>query len=278
MSVLKTRIILGTAMLLAFCSIIYIDYIFDSDIGIGILGVLAGGRCLFEFYNIVEKNGFIPFKVSGIVGGAVIFLGTWISLYHVGLKPICYGILFPIVFGLFFVQALKRGIEGTIKNVSVTVFGIIYICFFLSFIMPIRQMPNGLSLILIVLLLTKGGDIGGYLFGRKFGRHKFSSFSPNKTIEGALFALFSSMMIAIGLNAIPGMRVLPFYIIIPFGLLVGASGIIGDLLESIIKRDMAVKDSSSAIPAFGGLLDILDSLLISIPVAYFFLIIIKYSS
>ncbi len=276
MSVLKTRIILGTAMLVAFCGIIYIDYAFDSDIGIGILGILAGGICLFEFYNIVEKKGFAPFKVSGIIGGIIVFLGLWLSAYDEGLKPIYSCILFPIVFWLFFVQALKRGVDDTIKNVSVTVFGIIYICFFLSFIMPIRHMPNGLSVILIVLLLTKGGDIGGYLFGRKFGRHKFSSFSPNKTIEGASFALFCSLMIAVGLNALPGMRVMPFYLIVPFGLLVGASGIIGDLIESIIKRDMAVKDSSSAIPAFGGLLDILDSLLISIPVAYFFLIIIKY--
>jgi len=276
MSVLKTRIILGTAMLVAFCGIIYIDYAFDSDIGIGILGILAGGICLFEFYNIVEKKGFAPFKVSGIIGGVIVFLGLWLSAYEEGLKPIYSCILFPIVFWLFFVQALKRGIDDTIKNVSVTVFGIIYICFFLSFIMPIRHMPNGLSVILIVLLLTKGGDIGGYLFGRKFGRHKLTSFSPNKTIEGASFALFCSLMIAVGLNALPGMRVMPFYLIVPFGLLVGASGIIGDLIESIIKRDMAVKDSSSAIPAFGGLLDILDSLLISIPVAYFFLIIIKY--
>ena len=276
MSVLKTRIILGTAMLIAFCGIIYLDYAFDSDVGIGILGILAGGICLFEFYNIVEKKGFAPFKVSGIIGGVIVFLGLWLSTCEEEYKPIYSCILFPVVFWLFFVQAIKRGVEDTIKNVSVTVFGIIYICFFLSFIMPIRHMPNGLNVILIVLLLTKGGDIGGYLFGRKFGRHKFSSFSPKKTIEGASFALFCSLMIAIGLNALPGMRVLPFYIIVPFGLLVGASGIIGDLIESVIKRDMAVKDSSGAIPAFGGLLDILDSLLISIPVAYFFLILIKY--
>jgi phosphatidate cytidylyltransferase len=276
MSVLKTRIILGTAMLIAFCGIIYIDYAFDSDIGIGILGMLAGGICLFEFYNIVEKKGFAPFKLSGIIGGIIVFLGLWFSTHEDGLKPIFSFILFPIVFWLFFVQALKRGIDDTIKNISVTVFGIIYIYFFLSFIMPIRHMHDGLNVILIVLLLTKGGDIGGYLFGRKFGRHKFSSFSPNKTIEGASFALFCSVLIAVGLNALPGMRVMPLYLIVPFGLLVGASGITGDLIESIIKRDMAVKDSSSTIPAFGGILDILDSLLISIPVAYFFLILIKY--
>ncbi len=276
MSVLKTRIIFGTAMLVVFCGIIFLDHLFDSDIGLGLLGLLAGGVCLLEFYKIVEKKGFAPFKVSGIVGGVIVFLGLWLSSYEESLKPIFKCIFFPIVFWLFCVQALKRGIDDTIKNISVTVFGIIYICFFLSFIMLIRHMPDGLNLILIVLLITKGGDIGGYLFGRKFGRHKFSSFSPNKTVEGASFALFSSLMIAIGLNSLPGMRVLPFYLIVPFGLFVGASGIVGDLIESIIKRDMAVKDSSSAIPAFGGLLDILDSLLISIPVAYYFLVIIGY--
>ncbi len=276
MSVLKTRIIFGTAMLVVFCGIIFLDHLFDSDIGLGLLGLLAGGVCLLEFYKIVEKKGFAPFKVSGIIGGLIVFLGLWLSSYEESLKPIYKCILFPIVFWLFCVQALKRGIDDTIKNISVTLFGIIYICFFLSFIMPIRHMHNGLSLILIVLLITKGGDIGGYLFGRKFGRHKFSSFSPNKTVEGASFALFSSLMIAIGLNSLPGMRVMPFHLIVPFGLFVGASGIIGDLIESIIKRDMAVKDSSSTIPAFGGLLDILDSLLISIPVAYYFLVIIGY--
>jgi len=83
MSTLKTRIILGTAMLVAFCGIIYIDYTFDTDIGIGILGMLAGGMCLSEFYNIVEKKGFAPFKVSGIIGGTIIFLGLWISSYNI---------------------------------------------------------------------------------------------------------------------------------------------------------------------------------------------------
>ena len=65
MSVLKTRIILGTAMLVGFCGIVFLDYSFDSDIGLGIVGILTGGLCLFEFYNIIEKKGFAPFKVSG---------------------------------------------------------------------------------------------------------------------------------------------------------------------------------------------------------------------
>jgi hypothetical protein len=108
MSVLKTRIILGTAMLLAFCGIIYIDYAFNSDIGIGVLGILAAGICLFEFYNIVEKKGFAPFKVSGIIGGIIVFSVPWISAYEDGLKPIYSCILFPIVFWLFLFRLLSE--------------------------------------------------------------------------------------------------------------------------------------------------------------------------
>jgi phosphatidate cytidylyltransferase len=142
--------------------------------------------------------------------------------------------------------------------------------------MPIRHMPKGLSIILLILLITKGGDIGAYFWGSKFGKYKLSEFSPNKTIEGTLFGLFCSLIIAVGLNIIPGIRILPLYLIIPFGLLIGATGVFGDLIESMIKRDAGVKDSASVIPAFGGMLDVLDSLLVSIPVAYYFLVIINY--
>ena len=279
MTVLQKRFLFGTAILAVFFGIIFLDYIFDSAIGLGFLGILVGGIGLLEFYNLAEKKDFEPFKISGIISGVIVFIVFWLSACGAcgeDINRIYPGILVLIVLWLFGVQALKHDPKGTIKNVSITIFGIIYTLFFLSFIMPIRYMPNGLGIILLVLLITKGGDIGAYLFGRKFGKHKLSSFSPNKTIEGALFGLFCSLIIAIGLNILPGIRVLPLYLIIPFGLLIGVSGMCGDLMESVMKRDVDAKDSSSAIPAFGGVLDILDSLLISIPVAYCFLVIIGY--
>ncbi|MFQ5964591.1 MAG: phosphatidate cytidylyltransferase [Candidatus Scalinduaceae bacterium] len=275
MTVLNTRIVFGTAMLAAFFGIIFLDYVFDSDIGLGLLGMFVGGIALWEFYNLVEKNAYEPFKVSGIIWGIVVFVGFWLSAYEEGINPIFPSVFVLIILWLFAVQALKQETSDTIKNISVTIFGIIYTFFFLSFVMPIRHMPNGLGIILSVLLITKGGDIGGYLFGSRFGKHRLSSFSPNKTIEGALFGLFCSLIIAIGLN-MSGIQILPLSLIIPFGLLVGASGIFGDLIESIMKRDADVKDSGNFIPAFGGILDILDSLLISIPVAYYFFVIMGY--
>jgi len=276
MTVLQKRFLFGTAILAVFFGIIFLDYIFDSAIGLGFLGILAGGIGLLEFYNLAEKKDFEPFKISGVISGVIVFIGFWLSACGEGINRIYPGIFVFIILWLFGVQALKHDPKGTIKNVSITIFGIIYTLFFLSFIMPIRYMSNGLGIILLVLLITKGGDIGAYFFGRKFGKHKLSSFSPNKTIEGAIFGLFCSLIIAIGLNILPGIRILPLYLIIPFGLLIGVSGMCGDLMESVMKRDADAKDSSSTIPAFGGVLDILDSLLISIPVAYCFLVIIGY--
>lgn len=276
MSVLKTRIIFGTAMLTAFFCIILSDYVFDTDIGLGLVGIFIGGIGLLEFYNLAEKKDFEPFKVSGIIAGIVVFSGFWSSAYGEGINPIFPCIFVLIVLWLFCVQALKQDPDGTIKNISVTFFGVIYTFFPLSFVMPIRHMPKGLGIILLILLITKGGDIGAYFWGSRFGKHKLSEISPGKTIEGTLFGLFCSLLIAVGLNIVPGLRILPLYLIIPFGLLIGASGVFGDLIESIIKRDAGVKDSANAVPAFGGVLDMVDSLLVSIPVAYYFLVIIGY--
>ncbi|MEZ6156752.1 MAG: phosphatidate cytidylyltransferase [Candidatus Scalinduaceae bacterium] len=268
--------LLGTAMLVLFFGILFLDYIFDSDIGLGVLSVIMGLVGLWEFYGLVEKKDFTPFKLSGIVCGVIVFLGLWLSVYREGFGQVFYGIFVFIVLWLFGNQFCKQGINDAIKNVSVTIFGIIYTFYFLSFVMLLRHMQKGFGIILLVLLITKGGDIGGYFFGSWLGKHKLTPISPKKTIEGALFCLLSSVAIAVGLNSIPGMRILPIYLIVPFGLLLSAVGIFGDLIESAMKRDMEVKDSSSVIPAFGGILDIIDSLLISIPVAYYFLVMIGY--
>ncbi len=261
-------------MLVLFFGILFLDYVYDSDIGLGVLGLIMGSLGLWEFYHLVERKDFTPFKFSGIACGFVIFLGLWLSVYREGLSQIFHGIFVFIVMWLFGNQFYKQGIHDAIKSVSVTIFGIIYTFYFLSFVMLLRHMQNGFGIILLVLLITKGGDIGGYFFGSWFGKHKLTSISPKKTVEGACFGLLGSVVIAVGLNSIPGMRILPFYLIIPFGLLLSAVGIFGDLIESVMKRDADVKDSSSVIPAFGGILDIIDSLLISIPVAYYFLVLI----
>ncbi len=277
MSSLGTRGIFGAAMLAAFFGILYLDYTFNSDIGLGLVTILAGTIGLLEFYNFTTKNGFVPFKIIGFLSGVRIFVGHWMSVRE-GVKPNFLlsnsSTLVILIIILFIFQVRRRELRDAAKNISITIFGVLYVFFLLSFVMLIRHLPdgNGLQAVVTVFLISKGGDVGAYLFGSKFGRHKLSpTISPKKSIEGAAFGLFLGLLIAVGLSISPSTRILPLLWVIPFSLIVGAAAMFGDLAESILKRDANVKDASNSIPAFGGMLDIIDCMLISLPVAYYFL-------
>jgi len=278
-STLTTRITLGVIMFAVFFGVLYVDSIFHTDIGFGCLAVLAGGVGLYEFYGIAGKNGFSPFRLSGICIGIWLFVSYWLSLCeNPNGDPHFFNdkIFLILIFLPLLIQAFTRGTKDAIKNISVTIFGIIYVFFLLSFSVALRHLPNGVYLLVVVLLISKFGDIGGYLFGRKYGKHKLTKvISPNKTIEGACFSLLCSVLIAVVFNLIPQTRVISLPWSILFGLIVGFSAMLGDLAESLLKRDASVKDSSSLVPAFGGILDIIDCLLISMPVAYYFLLLFK---
>ena len=149
------------------------------------------------------------------------------------------------------------------------IFGILYVSWFFSFLIKIRYLPGGLGFVAALLLITKLGDIGAYLVGSKWGRKLLlPHISPKKTVEGALGGLFFSI---VGGLACKG--VLPFgygqllVISISFGVL----GQLGDLSESLLKRDCQVKDSGNIFPGMGGVLDEIDSLLFTAPVFYFIL-------
>ncbi|HHT9139125.1 MAG TPA: phosphatidate cytidylyltransferase [Candidatus Wunengus sp. YC60] len=280
MNTLQTRIVLGIVMFAMFFGILYLDFIFCTDIGFGCLAILAGGIGLYEFYNIAAKNGFSPFRASGIGVGAWLFISYWLSMRS-GIPCTSYNffdhkIFVALIFWLLLIQTFTRSTKDAIKNISVTIFGVLYVFFLLSFAIALRHLPNGVCILILVLLVSKFGDIGGYLLGRKYGKHKLSKvISPNKTIEGACFSLLFSVLIAVIFSLIPATRVISLKWSILFGAIVGFSALLGDLAESLLKRDANVKDSGSLVPAFGGILDVIDCLLISMPVAYYSLVIFK---
>ena len=279
MNTLQTRITLGVIMFALFFGILLLDSIFRTDIGFGCLAILAGGIGLYEFYTIASKNGFSPFRISGIAAGVWLSVSYWLSIrtnssidYHFFRQET----IVVLIFWLLLIQAFTRGTKDAIKNIAVTIFGIFYVIFLLSFAIALRHFPNGLCILILVLLVSKFGDIGGYLLGRKYGKHKLAKvISPNKTIEGACFSLLSSVFIAVIFNLIPETRVISLQWSILFGVIVGFSALLGDLAESLLKRDANVKDSSHLVPAFGGVLDVIDCLLISMPVAYYFFVFFK---
>ena len=124
-----------------------------------------------------------------------------------------------------------------------------------------------------LIATAKGADVGAYTFGRIFGRHKlWPRLSPNKTIEGAigglLFGVGAALLVEAFARAWYAMPSLSWGRAVGFGLVVGPAAQLGDLMESMIKRDCARKDASDAVPGFGGVLDVVDSLLFAGPVAY----------
>ena len=280
MNTLQTRVVLGIIMFAAFFGVLFLDSILGTDIGFGCLATLAGIIGLYEFYNIVGKNGFSPFRISGIVTGVWLFVVYWLSVrknFSVDYHFFRQEIFLALIFWLLLIQTFTRSTKDAVKNISVTIFGILYIFFLLSFAITLRYLPNGVCILIMVLLVSKFGDIGGYLLGRKFGKHKLAKvISPNKTIEGACFSLLFSVLIAVIFSLIPAIRVFSLKWSVVFGIIVGFSALLGDLAESLLKRDANVKDAGNLVPAFGGILDVIDCLLISMPVAYYSLVIFKF--
>ena len=164
---------------------------------------------------------------------------------------------------------------GTIINLSGAIFAIVYVGVLGCFIVMLR-VAYGLAALASMVLVAKMCDIGAYAVGRAVGRHKMApSLSPGKTIEGMIgglaFAIFASWLsvrfifpLASGGAASSTTAVGT----VVYGVLVGASGALGDLAESLIKREAARKDSGTNVPGFGGFLDIFDSLLVAAPVAF----------
>jgi len=279
-TILQTRIFFGTAMLAVFFLVLYLDHIFDTDICLGSVSLFVGIKGMLEFCKIVKDDDITPLKTTGLACGILIFMNVWFFARsgNAGGALLHTGVLVILVFMSLFVQGIKGKLADSLKNVSVTIFGVLYVFFPLSFGMAILHLPggNGVFDFLFIVLVSKVADIGGFLFGRKFGKHKMTpNVSPKKSIEGLAFGLFLSIVVAWLLCIVTGRWIVPWQWITPFAIIVSVAGVYGDLAESMIKRGVKVKDAGSCVPEFGGVLDIVDSLLISMPVAYYILVFVK---
>ncbi|MFH1777202.1 MAG: phosphatidate cytidylyltransferase [Candidatus Omnitrophota bacterium] len=223
---------------------------------------------LHEFYTLIEKKGLLIYKYFGIFIG--VLLPITIFLRFEPTKGWELFFITFVTFMLFIAQFARRDSSQAIVGISTTMFGIFYVSWFFSFLIKIKYLPYGGALVSFLLLVTKSGDIGAYFIGTKFGRHSLiPRISPSKSIEGTIGGLLCSVFAA----AVSGIYLnqVPFVHLMTMGLGLGIIGQIGDLCESLIKRDCNVKDSGTSLPGMGGVLDLIDSLLFSTPIFYFYI-------
>lgn len=177
----------------------------------------------------------------------------------------------------FLAESLRFDKPGrAVASIAGTLLIVAYVGLLGSFVVQMRWLDgckNGLMPLAFLIASTKGADIGAYTVGRIAGRHKlWPSLSPNKTIEGAVgglaFALLASLSVEAWAQSSISLAGVGWPAAICFGLVLGVVGQLGDLMESMIKRDCMKKDASTVVPGFGGVLDVLDSILFAAPVAY----------
>lgn len=272
---LKARLVVSSIFISVLIFSIYLlpENKFPHLFGFGM--ILLGAVALGEYYSIIEKRGFKPYKILGIT----LFSLTLLSFYCV--HWIGCNLALPIgvfVFGFIFLalNGLKTP-KDAISTLSTSLFGIIYLMFgFLPLLAIAYFIPENGDVspriwISFLFLNTKLSDTFAYFIGKNFGKTKLCpKISPRKTWEGTFGTLLSGL--------ITPFLVLPFFtapistiLFVSFSVLLAFFGLLGDLVESLIKRDAGVKDSNE-IPGLGGILDIFDSIIFAAPLLYLFLL------
>lgn len=244
---------------------------------------------LFEFFTMVRHRGILVHRPLSITLG-VIFTGlvAWRSLIEPGLVPTpilgpgataiswMWDIFWPATVVIIFIRQFTR--ENTFEalgGVATTLFGLAYVAALFSYLFYLRAMDaeHGAWLVLYLILVTKMGDAGAYVIGNLIGRHiLMPRISPRKTIEGFVSAVLVSGLTAMFARPMLVSMEITAPLAFLLGIFLGVCGQLGDLAESLLKRDCQVKDSGTAVPGLGGVLDVIDSLLFTAPLFYGILI------
>ncbi len=279
---LATRTMTAAVFVAVLLSCIFYNYL--SFTGLFFVVSVWG---LYEFYQLAEKLGAKPYKVVGLISGAFLFglaalanVSSEISWLSISLFPVFLVTLFFI-----FVIGLFDNKPNTILNITYTIAGIIYAVVPFSILLFISCYGNTVSprldiasynyhLVLGIILLIWSCDVFAYLVGSLIGKNKlYERISPGKTWEGSIGASILTIGSAILISQWFHELAMIHWIVI--AVIVCVFGTIGDLVESMLKRQAGVKDSGKIMPGHGGILDRFDSLLFVAPFVYCYLILIK---
>jgi phosphatidate cytidylyltransferase len=234
---------------------------------------------LYEFYQIAQKLNTKPYVSSGIILAVLAYAHVFLSLLGQEFTKWSDGFLYAaILAGSFvFLQALFQNNKNPIQNLAFTFFGIVYAV--LPFLLLLKttflnsQQAFSFHAVLGMIMLIWANDASAYIVGSFIGKHKlYERISPGKTWEGTIGAAILTMSCAIPIHKwFPEISLFQWASI---ALIVSVFGTIGDLIESMLKRQAGIKDSGKIMPGHGGILDRFDSLIFVAPIVYAFLSLI----
>ncbi|MCH8192482.1 MAG: phosphatidate cytidylyltransferase [Planctomycetes bacterium] len=277
---LKHRLFFGTLITVLFSALVIVDGWMDGSFGAGeplpVQGtLLCCLLCLVQIPAHLELAGLAQLKgiripvTAALIGSMVLASASYWQQFLPLPDAVLSAILAFSFLAIVVQNYQQNGFEGMLVNCGGGALSIIYLGLLASFLMSIR-VHFGLWPLVMTLFVVKSADIGAYTVGRVCGRHKFAPrISPGKTWEGMLGAVLFGVIVSV-IFADRG-KVMAWQVAVMFGICFAFIGQMGDLVESMMKRDAQIKDSSSRVPGFGGVLDIVDSPLVSAPFAYCFL-------
>lgn len=248
-----------------------------------IMAIIVGGQ--IEFYRMAQKAGYYPQQIMGVASGTLIFIVAFVLMWLLDKNSeldsrylaITVGLVLYIILLLpmMFIRELFRKSATPIANIATSLMGVIYVAMPLSLLLFIPLLlGNGEWkpwTLLFYIFIIWANDVFAYLFGISFGKHRlFERISPKKSWEGFVGGLLGAMAMGYVAATIMGGDYIKW---IGMALIAAITGVFGDLVESLFKRSVDVKDSGQVLPGHGGWLDRFDALLLSVPFAFIYLVI-----
>lgn len=272
---------------------------YAGGVAFAVLVAVAAELCLREFFKLVHVEeprayGWIGSIASaGLIAAA--FLESTPPMFWIGMiiGPVEQGqtaymvsiahsfhpfYVLPvlIIISVLLVPIAMQNYQGMSVRESFTIFGILYFAWFLGHLVLIRNQPHGFGNVMLLCMCVVFNDVFAYTFGRLWGKEKIApTISPRKSREGVVAGLVGSIVAALLFRTL--VPETPLFVLLGAAVLIGVAAPLGDLIVSVVKRDMGVKDSGTLIPGRGGMLDRCDSFTFAAPVFYYYMVLVQFA-
>ncbi len=263
----------------------------DFYFAIGIAGLTY--FALLELFRMAEFTGIKPATKTTLFSCFILIISTYLELKGIIGEEISNAVL-PISSIGICTWLLLQPKPGKISDIATSIFGLFYLGFLPSYWIRLRELDSifigsnyegngfselgylsGFNITLISCLIIVSSDIGSYFFGKTFGKKSLSPISPSKTVEGLIGGIFCSISTGILFTYLFNWN---NYLIIGivFGVIISLMALVGDLIESMMKRDAKLKDSGNLLPGHGGILDRIDSYIFTPSLIYYAIVVLDF--